>query len=235
MISRRIIAGSNSRILYCCCLFILLLVKPTVPASGETWRVTRFQGSWKGIFFLFKCFRNRSPSSHLHSIWRPEARLFCGGSPWIPRIWSPGRLRSPDPSLAPLAALHVWELRHRGLVQAKRRSGRVSVLRGDPLRQPDKPRAQHHRRPRSRNAGRAQWTHYPGWPDCLNVMSLCSGGVSFSDQLEHGEEGAPGEVYHPQPGHHLEQAGADGQGSQCQALYQLRTRRNSFCQSTSGG
>lgn len=33
MISRRIIAGSNSRILFCCCLFILLLVKPTVPAS----------------------------------------------------------------------------------------------------------------------------------------------------------------------------------------------------------
>ena len=106
------------------------------------------------MFFLFKCFRNRSPSSHLHSIWRSEARLFCGGSPWIPRIRSPGRLWSPDPPLAPPAALHVWELRHRGLVQAKRRPGRVPVLRGDPLRQPDQPRAQHHRRPSSRNAGR---------------------------------------------------------------------------------
>ena len=35
MISRRIIAGSNSRILCSGYLFILLLVKPTVPASGE--------------------------------------------------------------------------------------------------------------------------------------------------------------------------------------------------------
>ena len=51
MISRRIIAGSNSRILSCCCLFILLLVKPTVPASGKILRVNPFPDSYKICIF----------------------------------------------------------------------------------------------------------------------------------------------------------------------------------------
>ena len=56
MISRRIIAGSNSRILSCCCLFILLLVKPTVPASGKIYRVTPYP-DYIHMYFPFRTFQ----------------------------------------------------------------------------------------------------------------------------------------------------------------------------------
>ena len=156
MISRRIIAGSHSRFLYLFYLFILL-IKPTVPASGNSISSSMFISELN--INLISISRNWFTASHINTIWWPQTRILCGGSSWISRLWSPSRIRPQNPALVASSAFNVWKLCNCYFFQTCRSTRRIPLLCRYTFWYDHQPWSQYNSSSNSWNAGVDYWTN----------------------------------------------------------------------------